>query len=57
MSSARGSLIKSVAGFFLATMCMMYPQQIGGFIVKFLTLFSDIFGKILSVGLLKAIGI
>lgn len=57
MSSARGSLIKSVAGFFIAAMCFMYPQQIGGFIGKFLTLFSNIFGKILSGELLKAIGI
>jgi len=57
MSSSKSNLKKSVLGFFLATMCMMYPQQIGGFVAKGLGLFSDICVKIFTGPLLKAIGI
>lgn len=57
MSSAKGSLIMSAAGFFLAAMSMMYPQQIGGFVSKVLGLFSDIIVKVISGPLLKAIGV
>lgn len=57
MSSSKSNLIKSVTGFFIAAMCFMYPQQIGGFFIKIIGLFSDIFAKILSGALLKAIGI
>ena len=57
MSRAKASLMKSASGFFLAAMCIMYPQQIGGFATKVLGLFSDIFVKIFSGPILKAIGL
>jgi len=57
MSRAKASLMKSASGFFLAAICIMYPQQIGGFLVKVLGLFSDIFAKIFSGAILKAIGL
>lgn len=57
MSRAKSSLMKSALGFFLAVICIMYPQQIGGFVAKGLGLFSDIFAKIFTGPLLKALGI
>jgi len=57
MSRAKSSLMKSALGFFLAAICIMYPQQIGGFAAKGLILFSDIFSKIVTPIFLKALGI
>ena len=57
MSRAKSNLMKPALLFFLATMCMMYPQQIGGFVAKGLGLFSDICVKIFTGPLLKALGI
>lgn len=56
MIGAKASLMKLLSGFFIATMCIMYPQQIGGFIGKALGLFGDIFSKIVTPIFLKAIG-
>lgn len=56
MSSAKSSLTKSAAGFFIAAMCITYPQQIGGFIAKALGLFGDIVSSIVAPIFLKAIG-
>jgi len=57
MRRARSSLMKSASAFFLAAMCIMYPQQIGGFAAKLLGLFSDIFSKIVTPIFLRALGI
>lgn len=56
MGGAKSSLIKSASGFFLAAMCIMYPQQIGGFVAKALDLFGDIFSKIITPIFLKILG-
>lgn len=57
MSRAKSNLMKSALLFFLAAMCIKYPQQIGGIAVKGLVLFSDIFTKIFTGPFLKALGI
>lgn len=57
MGSAKASLIKSASGFFLAAMCMMYPQQIGEVAAKALVLFGDMCSKIITPIFLKALGL
>lgn len=57
MSRAKASLIKSASGFFISVMCIMYPQQIGGVVVKVLGLFSDMVVKIFCGPFMKAIGL
>ncbi|NMF04584.1 hypothetical protein ACUH7Y_09695 [Clostridium beijerinckii] len=54
--SGRANLFKLLSGFFIAAMCTMYPQQIGGLVTKALGLFMNIFVKIISGPFLKAIG-
>ncbi|EKQ56411.1 MULTISPECIES: hypothetical protein [unclassified Clostridium] len=56
MGSAKSSLIKSASGFFLAATCIMYPQQVGGFVAKALGMFGNLFSSIVTPIFLKAIG-
>lgn len=57
MNMAKVGLKKSVLGFFLAAMCIMYPQQISQYAMKIVVLFSDIVVKIFTGPFLKAIGL
>ena len=57
MSRAKSNLKKSALGFFIGAMCIMYPQQIGGIAAKGIGLFAEIFAKIFTGPLLKALGI
>ncbi|WP_238948873.1 hypothetical protein [Clostridium sp. YIM B02569] len=54
--SGRANLFKLLSGFFIAAMCTMYPQQIGGLVTKALGLFGELFSQILTPIFLKAIG-
>jgi hypothetical protein len=52
MGSAKANLIRPATGLFVGAMCIMYPQQIGGFVVEAIALFSDMIVKIISGPLL-----
>jgi len=57
MSRVKSSLMKSVLGFFLAAMCIIYNQQIGVLAAKALLVFGETFSKIVTPIFLKALGI
>lgn len=54
--SGRANLFKLLSGFFIAAMCIMYPEQIGGSVAKAFRLFGDLFSQVLTPIFLKAIG-
>ena len=54
---ANASLKRSALGFFIGAMCLMYPQQIGGFAMNIVSFIVDIFVKAITGQFLKAIGI
>ncbi|WP_238917274.1 hypothetical protein [Clostridium sp. YIM B02555] len=57
MRSASVSSSRLVLGLFIGAMCLIYPQQIGGFVAKALGLFGDMFSRIVTPIFLKALGI
>ena len=57
MGRSKANLVKSLFGFFIAAMCIMYPQQIGGLAAKGLGMFGDLFSKIITPIFLKVIGV